>query len=71
MNVCGECASYCVGKCVLTREVKKQDTQERPDGVHLACGVQKKKKGERGVKKRKEGKRQERGKQGSEAGSAY
>ena len=60
-----------MGKCVLTREVKKQDTQERPDGVHLACGVHKKKKGERGVKKRKEGKRQERGKQGSEAGSAY
>ena len=70
MNVCGECASYCVGKCVLTREVKKEDTGET-GRVHLACGVQKKKKGERGVKKRKEGKRQERGKQGSEAGSAY
>ena len=32
----------CVGKCVLRCEVKKQDTQERPDGV-LVCGVQKKK----------------------------
>ena len=33
MNVCGECASYCVGKCVLTREVKKQTHGETGRGA--------------------------------------
>ena len=64
MNVCGACVR-CVGKCVLRCEVKKQDTQERPDGV-LVCGVQKKK-GETemcGVKMKKEGDREEREKPG-------
>ena len=65
MNVCGECELLCGEVCKGSEETRHTgETGRGASGVWCA-------EKEDGVKKRKEGKRQERGKQGSEAGSAY